>query len=146
MANTEKEMDGIKELGNHLIELWGKEIRHKRMSEFIDKPLQKGEVPEEMAPAGKLVLVNEYFENNDIGFRFPKLLKQFKAEDDVQYESRVKNYLLCMSEEQFSLSANLVDPDDVRQQTFIELYNEVQSQRGQQAQKTEKKKEVCTIF
>jgi hypothetical protein len=53
--------------------------------------------------------------SNDVGFRFPKLLKQFKAEGDVAYENRVKNYLLCMSEEQFSLAANLVDPDDPKQ-------------------------------
>jgi len=126
-------LNGVKELGDHLIELWGQEIRHKRMSEFINEPLAEFEVPEEILASFKLVLVGPYFESNDLGFRFPKLLKQFKAEEDVQYESRVKNYLLCMSEEQFSLAANLVDPDDPRQQAFIELYNEVQTQRGQQA-------------
>lgn len=84
-----------------------------------------------MAPSYKLILVNSYFAANDMGFRFPKLLKQFKAEGDVAYENRVKNYLLCMSEEQFSLAANLVDPDDPKQQQFIELYNDAQNQRSE---------------
>ena len=68
-----------------------------------------------MAAAFKLILVKSYFDANDIGFKFPKLLKQFQAEADPAYESRVKNYLLCMSEEQFSLAAELVDPDDPKQ-------------------------------
>lgn len=127
MADAEKGYDGIKELGNNLIELWGHEIRHKRMQEFILDPLAADEIPEEMAPSHKLILVKSYFDNNDTGYKFPKLLKQFKAEDDVQYEGRVKNYLLCMSEEQFSLAANLVDPDDPKQQTFLELYTEIQA-------------------
>ena len=83
-----------------------------------------------MAAAYKLVLVKSYFAPNEIGFKFPKLLKQFQAEDDVAYESRVKNYLLCMSEEQFSLAAELVDPDDPKQSQFVELYNEVQGERS----------------
>ena len=68
-----------------------------------------------MAASFKLILVKSYFMPNDIGFKFPKLLKQFQAEGDVAYETRVKNYLLCMSDEQFSLAAELVDPDDPKQ-------------------------------
>ena len=52
-----------------------------------------------MAASFKLILVKSYFLPNDIGFKFPKLLKQFQAEGDVAYENRVKNYLLCMSDE-----------------------------------------------
>jgi len=78
MAVEDKGFDGIKELGDHLIELWGQEIRHKRMNEFITEPLSEFELPEEILPAFKLVLVSSYFEDNGIGFRFPKLLKQFK--------------------------------------------------------------------
>ena len=78
MAAEDKGKDGITELGNHLIELWGQEIRHKRMNEFISEPLKEFEVPEEILASFKLVLVNAYFQANDIGFRFPKLLKQFK--------------------------------------------------------------------
>ena len=73
LADPEKGMDGIKDLGNHLIELWGHEIRHKRFAAFILDPLPEDEMPEEMAAAFKLVLVKSYFENKD-GFRFPKLL------------------------------------------------------------------------
>lgn len=97
MAHIDKGMEGIHELGNHLIELFQHELRHKRMSSFVMEPLADGEMPSEMAASFKLILVKSYFEVNDIGFKFPKLLKQFQAEDDVSYENRVKNYLLCMS-------------------------------------------------
>lgn len=124
MADPEKGYEGIRELGSHLIELFQNELRHKRISAFNFEELVDGEMPLEIMPSYKLILVASYFESNDLGFRFPKLLKQFKAEGDVAYENRVKNYLLCMSEEQFSLAANLVDPDDPKQQQFIELYND----------------------
>ena len=61
--------------------------------------MAEGEFPTEMAASFKLILVKEYFLPNDIGFKFPKLLKQFQAEGDVAYENRVKNYLICMSDE-----------------------------------------------
>jgi len=99
MADPEKGLEGIKELGNHLMELYQHELRHKRISCFNFEPLAEGEMPSEMAAAFKLILPKSYFAHNDIGFKFPKLLKQFQAEDDVTYENRVKNYLLCMSEE-----------------------------------------------
>ena len=75
LALSEEGMPGIKALGDHLIELWGHEIRHRRMTEFIYDPLQENELPEEIIAEYKLVLVKAYFENNDTGFRFPKLLR-----------------------------------------------------------------------
>ena len=143
MADPEKGYDGIKELGDHLMQLFQNELRHKRISAFNFEEIAEGELPVEMAPSYKLILVNSYFAANDMGFRFPKLLKQFKAEGDVAYENRVKNYLLCMSEEQFSLAANLVDPDDPKQQQFIELYNDAQNQRSEAMLKGKKEKKDC---
>ena len=77
MADVDKGMEGIKELGNHLIELFQHELRHKRIQCFNFDPLEAGELPSEMAAAFKLILVKSYFDANDIGFKFPKLLKQF---------------------------------------------------------------------
>ena len=143
MADPEKGYEGIKELGNHLMQLFQNELRHKRISAFNFEEIAEGELPVEMAPSYKLILVNSYFAANDMGFRFPKLLKQFKAEGDVAYENRVKNYLLCMSEEQFSLAANLVDPDDPKQQQFIELYNDAQNNRSEAMLKGKPQKKDC---
>ena len=75
MAAPENGFEGIKALGDHLIELFQHELRHKRISEFIMEPLAEGELPSEMAASFKLILVKSYFLPNDIGFKFPKLLK-----------------------------------------------------------------------
>ena len=144
MAHIDKGMEGIQELGDHLIELFQNELRHKRMSSFVMEPLADGEMPSEMAASFKLILVKSYFEVNDIGFKFPKLLKQFQAEDDVSYENRVKHYLLCMSQEQFSLAAELINPDDPKQCAFTELYTEIQTERS--TAQSDKKKKDCVIF
>ena len=85
-------------------------------------------MPENVPAKTKLILVKDYFENVD-GFRFPKLMKQLKNEDDPTYEARVKNYLLCQSDEQFTQVGDLIDPDDPHQTVFLELYTEVQSDR-----------------
>ena len=71
----------------------------------------------------KLCLVPRYFESESKGaFKFPKLMKQLKSEDDQAYEARVKNYLHCQSEGQFEKIAELIDTKDPRQQAFSELY------------------------
>ena len=85
-------------------------------------------MPQEIGPSFKLTLVHNYFDN-DLGIRFPKLLKRLKSEEDVAYEARVKNYLLCLSDEKFAETSKLIDSSDARQEKFLELYTEVAEQR-----------------
>ena len=98
MADPEKGSAGTQELGNHLMDLFISELRHRRTQTFIDEPLTDGEMPEEIMNMTKLVLSPEYFVTNEEGFKLPKLLKRHKNEKDVGYEMRVKNYLLNMSD------------------------------------------------
>ena len=86
MAHPDKGVNGVKELGDHLIQLFQNELKYKRVQAFILDPLAEGEEPQEMAAAFKLILPNSYFAANDFGFKFPKLLKQLKAEDDAYYD------------------------------------------------------------
>ena len=62
MADPEKGYEGIKELGSHLIELFQNELRHKRISAFNFEELAEGEMPPEIMPSYKLILVASYFE------------------------------------------------------------------------------------
>lgn len=101
MADPMKGVAGVHELGDFLIEKFINELRHRRTQTFIDDPLAEGEMPEEIQNFTKLVLVPEYFIRNESGFRLPPLLKRVKAESDVQYEMRVKNHLLKMSDQKF---------------------------------------------
>ena len=101
MADPMKGCSGVHELGNFLMEKFICELRHRRVETFIDEPLAEGEMPEEIQNLTKLVLVPEYFIRNESGFRLPPLLKRVKAESDMQYEMRVKNHLLKMSDQKF---------------------------------------------
>ena len=107
----------------------------------MNDPLPEDEMPEILASKYKLVLVKSYFDKIADGYTFPAIMKQFNSEDDPTYEARVKNYLLCMSDEQFTQVGDLIDPEDIHQAQFFELYTELQSAR---LNKTEKAN--CEIF
>ena len=99
-----KGMVGQKEghltLGVHLVELFESELPEKRVHQFAGAPLASGELPTEVPFEYKLTLVPQYFQPaNKEAFKFPKLMRQLKAEDDQAYEARVKNYLHCQSEQ-----------------------------------------------
>ena len=64
----------------------------------MDEPISAGELPQEVMNSTKLILVPNYFVKNDSGFRLPRMCKQLKTENDVGYETRVKNYLLNMDD------------------------------------------------
>ena len=60
----------------------------------------------------------------------------------MQYEMRVKNHLLKMSDQKFDQIAELIDPDDLQQTAFFELYYEIQNERNEQPEGKAK----CVIF
>ena len=129
------------ELGEHLISLFEGELRAKRIAAFNALPIEEGELPQEIPPEYKLVLVQSYFEGTGDKIRFPKLLKQLKTEDDMAYEARVKNYLLCLDDLNFTKTFNLIDTQDPRQKEFFELYNEISEQREGKNERA-----ACSIF
>ena len=94
MANPERGSLGVEDLADHLIRLFEHELRQKRYGSFNKEPLEDGELPEIIAAKYKLHLVKYYFDN-ETGYKFPKLMKQLKSEDNPTYEARVKNYLFC---------------------------------------------------
>lgn len=141
MANPERGTPGVIALGDHLINLWQQELRQKRVQNFVDEPLQAGEMPEESRNDNKLILVPEYFTSQS-GIKLPKMLKRLNSESDVIYETRVHNYLLNMDDNQFTRVAELVDPEDSTQYAFFELYNEISSERATRPESSSK----CAIF
>lgn len=90
----------------------------------------------------KLILVPSYFVKGDSNFKLPRMCKQLKNEGDVAYETRIKNYLLNMDDNQFTKVADLIDPDDAVQYAFFELYNEIAAERATKPESSSK----CTIF
>lgn len=69
-------------------------------------------MPQEIMNLDKLILPPHYFVRNDMGFRLPRVMKRVKADSDVIYETRIKNYLLNMDDNQFMQVADIIDPDD----------------------------------
>lgn len=112
MADPARGSAGVYALADHLINLFQQELRQKRFSTFVNEPLASGELPEEIMNSTKLVLVPDYFTNNESGFKLPRILKQLRTENDVTYETRIKNYLLNMDDKKFTKVADLIDPDD----------------------------------
>lgn len=72
-----------------------------------------------------LKLIPSYFDQNENGFRLPKIMKRSRNESDVIYELRIKNYLLSMDDIIFMKVSELIDPDDPQQRPFFELFNEI---------------------
>lgn len=72
-----------------------------------------------------LKLIPSYFDQNENGFRLPKIMKRSRNESDVIYELRIKNYLLSMDDNIFMKASELIDPEDPQQRPFFELFNEI---------------------
>ena len=92
--------EGHVTLGVHLIELFESELPHKRINQFAGAPIAQGELPEDVPFDYKLTLTPNYFDSKDKDtFRFPKLMKQLKNENDQAYEARIKNYLIVLGQQ-----------------------------------------------
>ena len=107
--------EGYVTLGVHLIELFESELPQKRINQFAGAPIAQGELPKDVPFEYKLTLTPDYFEPKAKDtFKFPKLMKQLKNENDQAYEARIKNYLLCQGQEQFEKIAAIMDEKDPR--------------------------------
>lgn len=98
-------------------------------------------MPEEIE-ANTLKLLPEYFIRNESNFKLPRILKRSRTETDVGYELRIKNYLLNMDDNTFMRVSEVIDPEDVKQIPFFELFNDILDQRSVEPTKSSK----CTIF
>lgn len=105
------------------------------------EPLPAEEVPEEIE-ANTLCLPTEYFQRNESGFKLPRILKRSRTESDIGYELRIKNYLLNMDDKTFMNVSEVIDPTDIKQIPFFDLFNDIMDQRTNEPTKSSK----CTIF
>ena len=51
-------------------------------------------MPEAIQNSTMLILVPSYFENNETGYKLPKIFKRHSTETELIYKTRVKNQLL----------------------------------------------------
>lgn len=99
---------------------------------MLDLPLEKGDIPEEHVIQKKFMVVEEYFKEGQL----PLILKKLAGETEFNYRQRVKMFLLACSDDYFTNIANLINPENIFQQGFFELYTEVTVQRVQQKQES----------
>ena len=52
-----------------------------------------------------------------------------KGESDVAHAKRVKDYLLLLTDEQFTSFGYMIDPEDPEQTQFVMFYNQVLQMR-----------------
>jgi len=125
------------ELTKWIIEEFVDELKMKRYKAFREEELEEDELPAECILPTKLYLSPTYFidPEGDGNFRLPKMLKQLVREGEATYEARVKNYLLCTSDDQFAQIGSLIDPNNGQETVFFELYNEVCEERVKKVQK-----------
>jgi len=98
MADPLKGSKGVYELAEHLITEIKQEMKSRRLNQFILDPLQPDELPDEVSNTHQLILIPEYFQKNENGFRMPRIMKRVKTESDLAYETRIKNYMLNMDD------------------------------------------------
>ena len=55
----------------------------------------------------------------------PKILKKMENETDSAHANRVKDYMVLLSDEQFSAFGYKIDASDPNQQSFLHFYNEM---------------------
>jgi len=144
LGEQDADNDRAHSLCDYLIDAFMAELLGKRVQTFDMEPLPEDEMPEEAYIHTKLTIVDDYFtDDSGIGFKFPPMLKQLPREADTTYEARIKNYLLCVSADQFAKIGQFIDPSDMKQVCFFDLYNELMDQR---VNKKQESKANCSIF
>jgi len=78
MADPEYGSRGVRNLADFLITAFQQELRMQRFSKFNNEPIQPGEMPAEIFNSSKLIMIPEYFQVNDNGYKMPKLWKRLR--------------------------------------------------------------------
>ena len=106
----------------------------------ISAELVEGEEPQPFLLETKFKLMSTYFEGD---CSLPRMLKKMAREDTEQHVHRVRTYLLACPDDKFTNLADHIDPDDVHQVGFFDLYTEVTERRASRGKTKDK---GCSIF
>lgn len=96
------------------------------------------------AGPGKLSMPSKYFRGNK-SFKVPPNMKRAN-ESDAEYQTRVRKWLMQISDHEFTQVSQLIDQDKENEEEFAKLYFECQGKRADVKKGGGKGQACCTIF
>ena len=107
-------------------------ILQSELRPFNDEELHRQKQESLQTVSKRIDLHESYYERDNTGVpALPRILKKMANESDLAHSQRVKDYMILLTDEQFTHFGQKIDVEDPSQEAFLLFYNEMLGQRAE---------------